>query len=86
LLPFSKTHDHVAQGFRTTADPSAPGGDVDLYIGVGRTPSLGAWDYRPYKSGSSEQAVVTLTQPTVLQIGIYGYSGGSFVLTGSVAQ
>ncbi len=72
--------------FTTAEDPTKPGGDIDLYISVDKKPSLTSWDYRPYKNGSAEQATVTLSKPGVVQIMIYGYKGGSFVLTGKPAS
>ncbi len=59
------------------------GGDADLYVRVGREPSLTAYDCRPYKTGSNETCRVTLAQPTTIGVMVNGYAASSaFKLVG----
>ena len=58
-------------------------GDADLYVKVGREPSLTSYDCRPYKTGSSETCKVTLSQPTTIGVMVNGYAASStFKLVG----
>ncbi len=58
-------------------------GDVDLYVKVGREPTLTSYDCRPYKSGSNESCRVTLAQPTTIGVMVNGYAASStFKLVG----
>ncbi len=58
-------------------------GDADLYVKVGREPSMTSYDCRPYKTGSSETCEVTLAQPAPIGIMVNGYSASStFKLVG----
>lgn len=58
-------------------------GDADLYVKVGRAPSLTSYDCRPYKTGSNETCKVTLAQPTTIGVMVNGYSTSStFKLVG----
>jgi hypothetical protein len=58
-------------------------GDADLYVKVGREPSLTSYDCRPYKTGSNETCEVTLAQPAPLGVMVNGYSSSStFKLVG----
>jgi hypothetical protein len=58
-------------------------GDADLYVKVGREPSLSSYDCRPYKSGSNETCKVTLAQPSVIGVMVNGYATSStFKLVG----
>ena len=58
-------------------------GDADLYVKVGREPSLSSYDCRPYKTGSSETCQVTLAQPAPIGVMVNGYSASSsFELVG----
>jgi hypothetical protein len=52
-------------------------GDADLYVKVGREPSLSSYDCRPYKTGSSETCKVTLAQPTSIGVMVNGYATSS---------
>jgi hypothetical protein len=58
-------------------------GDADLYVKVGREPSLTSYDCRPYKTGSNESCKVTLAQPAVIGVMVNGYATSStFKLVG----
>jgi hypothetical protein len=58
-------------------------GDADLYVKIGREPSLTSYDCRPYKTGSSETCRVTLAQPTTIGVMVNGYAASStFKLVG----
>jgi hypothetical protein len=58
-------------------------GDADLYVKVGREPSLTSYDCRPYKTGSNETCKVTLAQPASIGVMVNGYSTSStFKLVG----
>ena len=58
-------------------------GDADLYVKVGREPSLTSYDCRPYKTGSNETCKVTLAQPATIGVMVNGYSTSStFKLVG----
>jgi hypothetical protein len=58
-------------------------GDADLYVKVGREPSLTSYDCRPYKTGSNETCEVTLAQPAVIGVMVNGYASSStFKLVG----
>ena len=58
-------------------------GDADLYVKVGREPSLSSYDCRPYKTGSNETCKVTLAQPATIGVMVNGYSTNStFKLVG----
>jgi hypothetical protein len=52
-------------------------GDADLYVKVGREPSLTSYDCRPYKSGSNETCKVTLAQPATIGVMVNGYATSS---------
>jgi hypothetical protein len=52
-------------------------GDADLYVKVGREPTLSSYDCRPYKSGSSESCRVTLAQPSTIGVMVNGYAASS---------
>lgn len=59
-------------------------GDADLYVKVGREPTLQSYDCRPYKTGSNETCKVTLAQPTTIGVMVHGYAQSStFTLVGS---
>jgi hypothetical protein len=58
-------------------------GDADLYVKIGKEPSMTSYDCRPYKSGSSESCTVTLAQPTTIGVMVNGYAASStFKLVG----
>lgn len=58
-------------------------GDADLYVKVGREPTLSSYDCRPYKAGSNETCEVTLAQPAPIGVMVNGYSASStFELVG----
>jgi hypothetical protein len=58
-------------------------GDADLYVKVGREPTMSSYDCRPYKTGSSETCEVTLAQPSTIGVMVNGYSASStFKLVG----
>jgi hypothetical protein len=52
-------------------------GDADIYVKVGREPSLSSYDCRPYKTGSNETCKVTLAQPTSIGVMVNGYASSS---------
>lgn len=55
-------------------DPSAPGGDADLYVKAGSAPSTTSYDCRPYIGGSNETCTVTLTAPQKIFVKVVGYA------------
>ncbi|HEY5923614.1 MAG TPA: PPC domain-containing protein [Kofleriaceae bacterium] len=58
-------------------------GDADLYVKVGREPTLSSYDCRPYKTGSNETCEVTLAQPAPIGVMVNGYATSStFKLVG----
>src|SRR6476620_5441768 len=57
-------------------------GDADLYVKVGREPSLTSYDCRPYKTGSNENCKVTLAQPASIGVIENAYSASTFKLVG----
>lgn len=65
---------------------SGSSGDGDMYVRKGSLPTLSAYDYRPYLSGSNESVTVTPTSsPMPLAAGtwyvsVYGYSAATFNL------
>jgi hypothetical protein len=68
-------------------DAAAPGGDADLYIGLGKVPTLSSYDFRPGLDGSNEEVRFTLTAPTKVNVMVHGYEDASqatasFTLTG----
>ncbi len=75
----------------TNEDPASPGGDVDLYVSLGKEPTLDAYDYRPYIEGSAESVTVTLAAPTEVFAMVYGYEGAAvassaYVLSANAAE
>lgn len=59
-------------------------GDADLYVKVGREPTMTSYDCRPYKTGSNETCTVTLAQPAPIGVMINGYAASSnFKVVGS---
>jgi hypothetical protein len=80
--------DYVVQ---LLEDQALTGGDADLYVGLGKVPTLDSYDFRPYLSGSNEEARFTLTAPTAVNVMVHGYDGGdqgsaSYKLAGRVAH
>jgi hypothetical protein len=58
-------------------------GDADLYVKIGREPTMSSYDCRPYKTGSNETCEVTLAQPTTIGVMVNGYASSStFKLVG----
>jgi hypothetical protein len=57
----------------------AGGGDADLYMRVGKRVESRTYDCRPYKSGSAEQCVATLTSPSSVSLMVRGYATKSNV-------
>ncbi len=57
-------------------------GDADLYVRLGSSPTLTAYDCRPYKTGSSESCRVTLAQPTTIGVMVNGYAASTFKVVG----
>ena len=59
-------------------------GDADLYVKVGREPTLTSYDCRPYKTGTNETCTVTLAQPAPIGVMVNGYASSStFKLVGT---
>jgi len=59
-------------------------GDADLYVKVGKAPTLASYDCRPYKTGSNETCKVTLAQPAAIGVMVNGYAtSSSFKIVGS---
>lgn len=57
-------------------------GDADLYVAVGRQPSLSEWDCRPYRWGTDERCDVTVSVRDQVFVMVHGYEDGSdFELT-----
>ena len=54
-------------------DQAAPGGDADLYIGLGSKPTLTKWAFRPWLDGSNEEVTLTLDKPTAVFVMVHGY-------------
>lgn len=52
-------------------------GDADLYVKKGSSPSVSAYDCRPYKSGSAEVCKVTLTERGIIHTMVRGYAATS---------
>jgi hypothetical protein len=71
-------------------DEEAPGGDADLYVAVGREPSMEDYDERPYLWGSDETVTVRLESAAVVNLMVYGYDedveSNAFVITAKVAE
>jgi hypothetical protein len=58
-------------------------GDADIYVKVGKEPTMTSYDCRPYKSGSNESCTVTISQPTTIGVMVNGYASSSaFTLVG----
>ncbi len=69
--------------FTLNHDPTHPGGDADLYIGIGQQPTTTSYACRPYKSGSDEECAVQLATPARIFVTVRGYADMSyFLLTG----
>ncbi len=58
-------------------DQSTPGGDADLYLGLGKQPTLQSFDFRPWLDGSNEEVHFTLTAPTKIFAMVHGYDDAS---------
>jgi hypothetical protein len=59
--------------FELTPEPSAPGGDADLFVRVGSAPTATSTYKCPsYKANSNERCVVTATQPAVVHMRVVG--------------
>jgi hypothetical protein len=52
-------------------------GDADLYVKVGREPTMSSYDCRPYKDGSNETCELTLAQPAAIGVMVNGYASSS---------
>jgi hypothetical protein len=80
----TETHPAGRYAISITEDTSAPGGDADLYVAIGRAPTLEDWDQRPWLDGSNEQVELELAEPTTIHIMVHGYeyaSGGTSAFT-----
>jgi hypothetical protein len=71
-------------------DALTPGGDADLYVAVGREPTMDDYDERPYLSGSDESVTIRLEQPGQIHLMVYGYdedvTTNAFVLKATAAE
>jgi len=54
-------------------DQAAPGGDADLYIGLGTAPTLTKYAFRPWLDGSNEEVTLVLDKPTAVFVMVQGY-------------
>ncbi|MCA9581141.1 MAG: PPC domain-containing protein [Myxococcales bacterium] len=52
-------------------------GDVDLYVGLGKAPTMASYDCRPYRNGSTETCLVDLPSPAKIHIMVHAYDGPS---------
>jgi hypothetical protein len=57
-------------------DPTEPGGDADLYVGVGFPPTAFSWSCRPWREGSDEECKVSVAIPTRIYMNVEGYAEG----------
>ncbi|MBI3181651.1 MAG: pre-peptidase C-terminal domain-containing protein [Myxococcales bacterium] len=70
---------NVAAGSTLTAEMTGTG-DADLYVKKGATPTVAAYDCRPYKDGSAESCA--LAGPGNVFVAVHGYAASStFALT-----
>jgi hypothetical protein len=67
-------------------DQATPGGDADLYVGIGKVPTLESYDHRPYLAGSNEEVRFTLTAPTQVALMVHGYEAATYKLSGKVVE
>ena len=59
--------------FAMSPDAEQPGGDADLYLALGRAPTLDDYDERPYLNGSAETITIQLDEPTSVFLMVHGY-------------
>lgn len=57
-------------------------GDADLYVQIGREPTLTDYACRPYKTGSNESCTVELPGSSTISVMVRGYSAAKFKITG----
>jgi hypothetical protein len=57
-----------------TEDPARPGGDADLMVRVGATPTLASFDCRPNKADSFESCTLELTAPAAIHMSVSGFA------------
>ncbi len=74
--------------FALTHDEANPGGDADLYVRVGKEPTMDEYECRPWKTGSDEECEIDLAEGDVIYLMVYGYDEGSnaFQLSGILAD
>ena len=74
--------------FALTHTDENPGGDADLYVRVGKEPTMDEYDCRPWKTGSDEECEIELTEGDVIYLMVYGYDEGEnhFALSGIVVD
>lgn len=66
---------------------SGSGGDVDLYVRIGRAPTTSSYDCRPAKTGSVESCEVHIAQPAAIYVMVRGYAPSSdFTVVGRKAN
>ncbi len=57
--------------------------DADLYVRIGLAPNTQDFDCRPYKTGSKELCVATLSAPATFHVMVRGWASSSdFTLVG----
>jgi hypothetical protein len=71
-------------------DAANPGGDADLYVRVGKAPTVDAYDQRPWLDGSNEEVRLTLKAKSKVFMMVRGYEQAdkpvsAFVLSGRAA-
>lgn len=57
-------------------DQASTGGDADIYVGLGKKPTLDVWDFRPWLDGTNEEVRFTLTAATSVFVMVHGYENG----------
>ncbi|MFC4159651.1 M20/M25/M40 family metallo-hydrolase [Chitinimonas lacunae] len=69
----------VAAGTTFKADMTGTG-DADLYVRIGSQPTTGAYNCRPYKSGSTENCSVNVPNKSDVYVMVRGYSAATYNL------
>jgi hypothetical protein len=76
----------------TLASPLGSGFDSDLYVRRGQTPTLEAWDFRPYVGGGGEErvAIHAQSEPTLQagqwRVAVHGVRSGSYRLKATFSE
>jgi len=72
----------LAKGKYEFTITSQGAGDADLYVQIGRQPTLTDYACRPYKTGSNETCAVELPGSSTISVMVNGYSAAKFKITG----